>query len=124
MPLVDLYLRLGDEARLIGVAQDGVLVLDGRFKCLVKPVPNYSCLKNHAASRIPLEQMPSFQNRVPVIDDAEGALVVMEVDADINRPAWLMCSLAHRLPFYTIGFMRFRSLKRTQNEAARGFHVI
>jgi len=35
----------------------------------------------------------------------------MEVDADIKRPAWLVCSLAHRLPFYTIDYMRLRSSK-------------
>jgi hypothetical protein len=35
--------------------------------------------------------------------------VLMEVDADINRLACLVCSLAHRLPFYTIDYMRFRS---------------
>ena len=51
------------------------------------------------------------QNRVPVVDDAEDAVVFMEVDADIKRPAWLVCSLAHRLPFYTIDYMRFESSK-------------
>jgi len=30
----------------------------------------------------------------------------------------------HSLPFYTIGFMRFRSSKRPQSDAAKGFHVI
>jgi hypothetical protein len=32
--------------------------------------------------------------------------------------------LAHRLPFYTIDYMRSRSSKRPQNETAKGFHVI
>jgi hypothetical protein len=35
----------------------------------------------------------------------------MEVDADINRLASLVCSLAHSLPFYDIDYMRFRSSK-------------
>jgi hypothetical protein len=30
----------------------------------------------------------------------------------------------HSLPFYTIGFMRFRSSKHPQIEAAKGFHDI
>jgi hypothetical protein len=42
---------------------------------------------------------PSFPNGVPVIDDAQDAVVLMEVDTDISRPAGLMCSLALRLPF-------------------------
>jgi hypothetical protein len=46
--------------------------------------------------------------------------VFIELDADIKRPAWLVCSLAHRLPFYTIDYMRFRSSKRPQSEAAEG----
>jgi hypothetical protein len=37
--------------------------------------------------------------------------VLMEVDADINRLACLVCSLAHSLPFYNIDFMRFGSSK-------------
>ncbi len=47
----------------------------------------------------------------------------VEVDADIKRPAWLVRSLAPKLPFYTIDYMRFRSSKRPQSEAAKGFHV-
>jgi len=54
---------------------------------------------------------PSLQNRVPVVDDAEDAVVLVEVDADIKRHACLVCSLAHRLPFYTIDYMRFGSSK-------------
>ena len=46
-----------------------------------------------------------------VVDDAEDAVMFVEVDADIKRPAWLVCSLAHRLPFYTINYMRFGSSK-------------
>ena len=45
-------------------------------------------------------------------------------DADIKRLACLVCGLTHSLPFYTIGFMRLRSSKRPQSEAAKGFHVI
>jgi len=30
---------------------------------------------------------PSFQNRVPVVDDAEDAVMFVEVNADIKRPA-------------------------------------
>ena len=55
--------------------------------------------------------MPSFQNRVPVVDDAEDAVVFMEVDADVKRHACLLCGLTHSLPFYNIDFMRFRSSK-------------
>jgi hypothetical protein len=36
----------------------------------------------------------------------------------------LVCGLTHSLPFYTIGFMRFRSSKHPQIEAAKGFHDI
>ena len=82
----------------------------------------HRCLKHHAASRIAFDQKlksdrnfvidtPSLQNRVPVVDDAEDAVVFMEVDADIKRPAWLVCSLAHSLPFYTIDNMHFGSSK-------------
>jgi hypothetical protein len=35
----------------------------------------------------------------------------VEVDSDVKRPAWLVCSLTHSLPLYTIGFMRFGSSK-------------
>ena len=133
--LVGLYLRLGDDTRLVSVGQDDVLVLHVRFKNLVKPVPVHRCLKHHAASRIAFDQKlksnrnfvidtPSLQNRVPVVDDAEDAVVFMEVDADIKRPAWLVCGLAHRLPFYTIDYMHFGSSKRPPSEAAKGFHVI
>ena len=38
---------------------------------------------------------PPLQNGIPVIDAAEDAVVLVEVDADIKRPAWLACSLAH-----------------------------
>jgi hypothetical protein len=44
-------------------------------------------------------------------DDAEDAVVLVEVDADIKRPACLLCGLTHSLPFYNIDFMRFRSSK-------------
>jgi hypothetical protein len=37
--------------------------------------------------------------------------VLVEVDADIKRPACLLCGLTHDLPFYTIDYMRFRSSK-------------
>jgi hypothetical protein len=37
--------------------------------------------------------------------------VLMEVDADIKRLACLVCSLAHRLSFYTVDYKRFRSSK-------------
>jgi hypothetical protein len=37
--------------------------------------------------------------------------VLMEVDADIKRPACLLCGLTHSLPFYKIDFMRFGSSK-------------
>jgi len=47
-----------------------------------------------------------------VVDDAEDAVMFVEVDADIKRPAWLVRSLAHKLPFYTIDYVRFRSSKR------------
>jgi hypothetical protein len=67
---------------------------------------------------------PSLQNRVPVVDDTEDAVVLVEVDADVKRHAWLVCGLTHSLPFYTIGFMRFGSSKHPQSEAAKGFHVI
>jgi hypothetical protein len=30
---------------------------------------------------------PSFQNRVPVVDDAEDAVMFVEVNADIKWPA-------------------------------------
>ena len=120
--LIGLHLCLGDNAHLVGIGQDDVLVIHMRFKNLIKPVPVHRCLKHHTTYRIPLEQMlksdrnfvintPSFQNRVPVVDDAEDAVVFMEVDADIKRPAWLVCSLAHRLPFYTIDYMHFGSSK-------------
>jgi hypothetical protein len=89
----------------------------------------------HATPRIPLEQKlksdrkfvvdaPALQNRVPRVDDAEDAVALVEVDADVKRHACLVCGLTHSLPFYTIGFMRFRSSKRPQSEAAKGFHVI
>ena len=72
--------------------------------------------------RIPLEQMlksdrnlvldsPLVQDRIPFVDDAKDAVVFMEVDADIKRPAWLLCGLTHSLPFYNIDFMRFGSSK-------------
>jgi hypothetical protein len=67
---------------------------------------------------------PSLQNRIPVVDDAADAVVFMEVDADIKRSAWLVCSLAHRLSFYTIDYSRFRSSKRLQSKVAKGFYVI
>jgi hypothetical protein len=67
---------------------------------------------------------PALQNRVPVVDDAEDAVVLVEVDADVKRHTCLVCVLTHSLPFYNIDFMRFRSSKRLQSEAAKGFHVI
>ena len=54
---------------------------------------------------------PSLQNRVPVVDDAEDAVVLMEVDADVKRHDCLVCGLTHSLPFYNIDFMRFGSSK-------------
>jgi hypothetical protein len=42
---------------------------------------------------------------------SDSAVVLMEVDADVKRHAWLVCGLTHSLPFYTIGFMRFGSSK-------------
>ena len=54
---------------------------------------------------------PAIQDRIPLVDDAEDAVVLMEVDADIKRPACLLCGLTHDLPFYTIDYMRFRSSK-------------
>ncbi len=67
---------------------------------------------------------PALQDRIPLVDDAEDAVVLMEVDADINQLACLVCSLAHSLPFYNIDFMRFGSSKGPQSEATKGFHVI
>ena len=54
---------------------------------------------------------PAIQDRIPLVDDAEDAVVLMEVDADIKRPACLLCGLTHSLPFYNIDFMRFGSSK-------------
>jgi hypothetical protein len=133
--LIGFHLCLGDNAHLVGIGQDDVLVIHVRFKNLIKPVPVHRRLKHHAASRIAFDQKlkadrnfvidtPSLQNRVPVVDDAEDAVMFVEVDADVKRHAWLVCSLAHKLPFYTIDYMRFRSSKRQQSEATKGFHVI
>jgi hypothetical protein len=97
---LDKWVPNGSDARLVGIGQDGALVHDVRFKNLVKPVPVHRCLKHRTASRMPLEQMlksnrnfvidtPSFPNGVPVIDDAEDAVVLMEVDTDINPARWV-----------------------------------
>ena len=56
--------------------------------------------------------------------DPSNAVALVEVDADVKRQACLVCGLTHSLPFYTIGFMRFRSSERPQSEAEKGFHVI
>ena len=64
---------------------------------------------------------PARQNRVPRVDDAEDAVVLVEVDADIKRHACLVCGLTHSLPFYTIVFMRFRSLKIRRERLQKAF---
>jgi len=120
--LIGLHLCLGDNAHLVGIGQDDVLVLHVRFKNLIKPVPAHRRLKHRAASRILLYQMlesdrnfvidsPALDNTATLVYDAEDAVVLVEVDADIKRPAWLLCGLAHSLPFYNIDFMSFGSLK-------------
>ncbi len=53
---------------------------------------------------VPLERISC----VPAVADAEDAVVLVKVYADIKQLARLLSSLTHSQPFYTIGFMRFR----------------
>ncbi len=34
---------------------------------------------------------PALQDRIPLVDDAEDAVVLMDVDADIKRPVFACC---------------------------------